>query len=132
MLNTKVIMALSAVGMTAIALPLIFIPDEILAFCGIENARFHSLFLQITGALYFAFAMLNWMAKGNPIGGIYSRPLVMSNLVHFLVGGLALLKASMSGNYPARIWILTAFYTVFAILFALISFTHPKQVSKKV
>lgn len=70
--------------------------------------------------------MLNWMAKANPISGIYSRPLVMSNLAHFLVGGFALLKASTSGNYPVHIWIITAFYSIFAIFFALISFTHPK------
>lgn len=41
MLNTKLIMTLSAVAMAAIALPLIFIPDEILTFCGIENAKLH-------------------------------------------------------------------------------------------
>jgi len=33
------------------------------------------------------------MAKGVIIGGIYSRPIVIANLAHFLIGDLELIKA---------------------------------------
>ena len=56
--------------------------------------------LQLLGGLYFGFGMLNWTAKGNLTGGIYSRPVAMGNLTHFVMGGLALLKFAIRNNVP--------------------------------
>ena len=82
--------------------------------------------LQIMGALYFSFAMINWMAKGAIIGGIYNKPLAIGNFTHFFIGALALIKAAANNpSLPAGVYLLTGLYAVFALLFGLIAFRDP-------
>ncbi len=83
--------------------------------------------LQITGALYLGFAIMNWMAKAALIGGIYSRPLCVGNLWHFMIGGLVLIKASISSTSLKYVLVLAMVYSVFAILFGLVLFTSPTK-----
>jgi len=68
--------------------------------------------------------MLNWMAKGAIIGGIYNKPIAIANFTHFVIGALALLKA-MSNPPPYFIVPLAVVYSIFAILFGVIFFKHP-------
>ena len=81
---------------------------------------------QILGALYFGFAMLNWMLKGGIIGGIYNRPAVIANISHFFIGALALIKGALgTDELPYGFWILTAVYMVFTVLFGWVLFRNP-------
>ena len=73
-------------GVTGIILS--FIPQEVSHFLSLTEST--PIVFQILGALYFGFAMLNWTAKANLIGGIYSRPVAIGNFTHFLIGGLIL------------------------------------------
>jgi hypothetical protein len=125
-MNTKLIMISSAVLMALIGIALSFFPGEIAVFIGVGFAQTFQLILQLSGALYFAFAMLNWMAKGSHIGGIYNRPIAIANFTHFLMGGLALIKIIMNnpGITPA-IWILAGLYSLFAVLFGWILMRNP-------
>jgi len=126
-INTKLIFTASAIFLGLIGIDLTFIPQEIASFLDLPPES--SLFLQLTGALYFGFAMVNWMVKGSIIGGIYNRPIAIGNFTHFLIGALALLKFSSNilGSIP--ILIFTAIYSVFAVIFSLIVFTHPLKSS---
>ncbi|MFZ1700527.1 MAG: hypothetical protein WAU71_06880 [Pyrinomonadaceae bacterium] len=81
--------------------------------------------MQLIGALYLGFAMMNWMAKSLVIGGIYARPLAMGNLVHFLVGALALIKFVFSTDTTWVVWGAAVIYSLFAVVFAIVLFTHP-------
>jgi len=87
------------------------------------------LIVQIAGALYAGFAGLNWMGKANLIGGIYGRPVAIGNLLHFLVAGIALLKAAPHSAESALIWALAAVYAVLAASFAFIVFGNPLRAS---
>jgi hypothetical protein len=78
----------------------------------------------MAGALYLGFAMLNWMAQGNIIGGIYSRPVAIGNLAHFTIGALTLLKSVIAGQHSPEVMIGAAVYTTFAALFAHVAFAH--------
>jgi hypothetical protein len=130
-MNTKLIMISSAIFLALIGVALSFFPGEIAVFIGAGFAQTFQLILQLSGALYFAFAMLNWMAKGSHIGGIYNRPIAIANLTHFLMGGLALIKVLM--NHPGItpvIWILAGLYSIFAVLFGLIFFRNPVSQKK--
>jgi len=121
-------MTASSVFMGLIGIALTFIPDEVLKI--LEQVPNGSLILslQLTGALYFGFAMTNWMAKTVLIGGIYARPLSIGNFSHFFIAGLALIKASINANIATTYtYALTVFYVMFAILFGYVLFTHPKQ-----
>jgi hypothetical protein len=55
--------------------------------------------------------MLNWMAKGTIIGGIYNRPIAIANLTHFLIGGLALAKLAFNNHKISIIlWVMAGIY----------------------
>jgi hypothetical protein len=121
---SKVVMASSAIVMALAGLFASFMPQEILARVGITPHDALVLLLQISGALYLGFAMLNWMAKDSVIGGIYNRPIAIGNLLHFMVAALALVKGVRS-TAPPLIIALAIVYAIFAICFARIAFTSP-------
>jgi len=124
-MNTKLVMLASALVMAGVGLACTFLPHEILSAFGQADAAVPAVALQLLGALYLGFAMLNWMAKAVLIGGIYARPLAMGNFLHFFVGAMALVKAVSALPHPSLGWALTAAYVVFAVLFGLICFRHP-------
>lgn len=127
-MNTKLLMASSAVFLGAIGVLTSFFPQEILALTGIEETRISVLLIQMMAALYMAFGMLNWMAKGNIMGGIYYRPVTMGNVIHFGVGGIALIKAALAMPAATWLWVATIPYSLFAVLFAKVFFTHPVKI----
>jgi glucose uptake protein GlcU len=83
-----------------------------------------SVLIQLLGATYFAFALTNWTAKDNMIGGIYSRPLSLGNCVHFVVGALALAKQQFSQGVSVPLIATLVVYAIFAICFAWLVFGH--------
>lgn len=125
-MNTRVLMMASSTIAGVIGLTLTFAPDEIAGLIGSGPFGHWSIVLQLCGALYCAFALLNWMAKGTTLGGIYGRPIVIGNLTHYMIGGLALLKTVSHSASPA--WIgLAALYTIFACLYGYVLFAHPLE-----
>jgi len=118
-------MSSSAIVMALIGIGLTFLADEISGYLGVGTKVWLLLILQLLGALYFAFAMLNWMAKANLIGGIYSRPVAVANFTHFVIGGLALVKGAVANPGLAGVWIAGAIYAVFALLYGTVLFRHP-------
>lgn len=125
-MNTKILMTLSAIVLGILGALLTFLPMEILDFLHLTRTRPFSLLLQILGALYFAFGMLNWMAKSSLIGGIYNRPIAMANFSHFLIGSLALIKAIISTpNLSLIFLILAILYSLFGLIFGILLFRHP-------
>ena len=125
-MNTKVLMTTSAVSLLTAGIILTFLPDEILKYADLENTRPLQLLLQIIGALYFGFGMLNWMIKSGLIGGIYNRPIAVANFTHFFIAGLALIKGIIAiPDLPNTIWIVSCIYMIFAISFGIVLFRHP-------
>ena len=114
-MNTKLIMTLTAILLAVLGLSLTFAADNIIVWLGIDNSVPINLIFQLLGAAYFAFAMLNWMAKGAIIGGIYNKPIAIANLSHFLIGGLALTKAVI--NNPQ----LPVIFIILAVLFIIMA-----------
>ena len=129
-MNTKLLMTLSAMIMGSAGLILLFLPDEVSIYIGLTLSN--SFLLQIPGALYFGFAMLNWMARSKLIGGIYSKPVCIGNFTHFMIGGIALIKLSIKNTGLTYIFIASIIYTVFAILFGYVFFTSPVMKHKAI
>jgi len=124
-MNTKLLMTSSALVMGVTGVVLSFLPKEIHSYLSPESGNFLDvLILQILGALYFAFAMVNWTSKGNLIGGIYSRPIAIGNVTHFTIGALAIVKMYFA-HAQTLLLILTLVYAAFAIMFTIVFFTHP-------
>jgi hypothetical protein len=118
-------MILSAAFMLALGLITTFSPAELLASTGGTAQITATLLVQASGGLYLGFAILNWMAKDNLIGGIYSKPVALGNFLHFFAVAMALTKAVTSGQRSTTIVVLTLCYAVFAVWFGLVTFTNP-------
>ena len=112
----------SAAFMAVLGLATTFMPQEIIASLGGDAGRTLPLLVQVLGALYLAFAILNWTAKDSLIGGIYSRPVSLGNFVHFAIGAVTLLKALVGGERPVRLSVCAAIYVVFAVAFGAVVF----------
>ncbi|MFZ1684291.1 MAG: hypothetical protein WAU88_09205, partial [Candidatus Zixiibacteriota bacterium] len=117
--------------MGAAGLALTFAPEEILSWCGAPTGEFVQLVVQVAGALYFGFAMLNWMVRDNLIGGIYTRPVVVGNLIHFCMVALVLVRGLLKGESRGFSLIAFGVYAVLAIWFGLVLVRHPSTGAKK-
>jgi hypothetical protein len=125
-MQTKLLMTLSAAFMLILGLSGLFMPQEILIHFGMAVINFAVLLIQISGSLYVGFAMLNWMSRENVIGGIYGRPVALANFLHFAVVAVTLLKAQLGGTMQSHeIWALFGLYSMLALWFGLVLFTHP-------
>lgn len=122
MVKTKLLMTLSAVSLAFVGLACSFAPQEILTYFGVIKSDVIPLIIQVLGALYLGFAVLNWTAKANLIGGIYSRPVAIGNFMHYLVTSLALVKYFMGHMDHKMILIPLIIYSIFAILFGKVLF----------
>ena len=123
-MNTRLVMRASVVFLGVLGVGATFLPQEILARAGALPIGFSVVLVQIAGALYLGFAMLNWMAQGNIIGGIYGRPVAIGNLTHFTIAALALVKSILAGSGAPEVIVGAAAYAVFAVLFGIIAFGH--------
>lgn len=117
-MNTKILMMASSIFMGTIGIGFTFIPKEIAEFFIEDTSQISLLILQILGSAYLGFGMLNWMTKHNLIGGIYSRPLLIGNLAHFIGSSFALIKmVGHSVNHFETILTLAIIYSFFALCF---------------
>jgi Fe2+ transport system protein B len=129
-MNTKILMTASALFLGIIGILLSFFPQEIANYLNFDTNLISILFLQILSSLYLGFGILNWMAKGNLIGGIYSRPLAIGNLMHFAVSAIAFIKITfkIQTNFEF-ILSLTIIYSIFTLCFAYIFMTNPSKIN---
>jgi quinol-cytochrome oxidoreductase complex cytochrome b subunit len=123
--NTRIVLSASAIVLGAAGVAAIFAPQEILAAMSVGDGGMLPVMMQLLGTVWFAFALMNWTARGSLIGGIYNRPVAIANLAHFMVGALALAKAAARTPAPAPLLMLTTVYVVLAIAFGLVFFRSP-------
>jgi hypothetical protein len=124
-MKSNLLLSVSALTMFAAGLALSLLPQEALVAVGAAPAPLQVLLLQVTGALYLGFGMLNWMNRGNLVGGIYARPLVVGNLLHFAAVAIAVLKLVTVGERTPAVLVGGAVYVVLALGFARALLTSP-------
>ena len=124
-------MTSSAIFLAIIGIILSFLPTEIMGYLNIDSNIISILFLKILSALFLGFGILNWMAKGALIGGIYNKPIAIGNLMHFGVGAIALVKIVLNMQTHSEIIIpLTAVYVIYALLFGYVFKNNPTKTEK--
>ena len=83
-MKTKLLMTSSALFCGIIGTPSsLFYLIEIAEYLSVEPTISAILFLQILGAIYLGFGILNWTAKGTLIGGIYNKPIALGKPIAF-------------------------------------------------
>jgi hypothetical protein len=124
---TRLLMMLSAALMAALGILASFLPQELLRNAGLPPDRFPVTIIQLAGALYIGFAMLNWSAKGTLLGGIYGRPIVLANFTHFAIGAIVFVKLVAAGPIQGGRFVVVA-YAVLAGWFGYVLFgPGPRQ-----
>ena len=127
-MNTKIVMIASTLFLAFMGFNFSFLSNEFLNLLNIDSNQITVLLFQLLGALYLGFAILNWMAKGTLIGGIYNKPIAIGNFMHFGIGAITLIKIALKiETYTEIIIPLTVVYTLFALAFAYIFMNHPKS-----
>ncbi|MEO6238946.1 MAG: hypothetical protein ABIQ52_18270 [Vicinamibacterales bacterium] len=113
----KSLMTSSAVFLGALGLAASFLPHELLAHAGVPPDQATVVLVQLAGAAWFGYAMVNWMARGTLIGGIYGRPIALGNFTQFAIGAIALIKMLGGLKAGATFPALAAIYSGFALWF---------------
>lgn len=110
--TTKYFLSAHAIYLGLLGLFLIFLPDNVEKLLQLEANKTVQLLLQLTGGLYFSLAMLNWMIKGTPIGGIYNRPSLIANLSYYLVIIPTLIKFLINQNELSSLLVILAITSI--------------------
>lgn len=121
-MNSKTILTSYAILMAIAGIGVLFLGDEVTALLNIQSSP---LINALLAALFFGFATTNWHSKNLTIGGVYGRPLVLGNLSHTLIGSISLIKIANDTSTSTTI-ILTIIYSIFALAFTWLMYTHPK------
>src|SRR4029077_12036096 len=103
-------MTLSAALLAVFGVAASFLPREILVHAGSSVDPFTATLVQVAGALYIGFALLNWAARGHLLGGIYGRPIGLANFAHFMIGAIVLVKVAPRSHDSVEGLVITAIY----------------------
>ena len=80
---------------------------------------------QLLAAAWLAIATLNWLSRSLLLGGIYGRPVVLTNAMLYFVGAMVLVKIARRAGESATVWILFLPVAVFAAMYAWLLFRGP-------
>jgi hypothetical protein len=116
-MNTKILMTSSSIILGLAGIFALFAPDVLLSTQEAAVTGTMSVMIQLMGALYFSFALMNWTAKDSAIGGIYARPVSLANFSHFFAGTLLLAKVQLSNKLNLFIVAALIVYAVYALCF---------------
>ena len=126
LMNTKTLMTISAIFLAVNGFGFTFFPDEITRLLINDDNYILILILQILGALYLGFSILNWTAKASLIGGIYNKPILIGNLLHFFTASMTFIKLTFKAETNLQlIFSYTIIYSLFTLSFGYVFFTNP-------
>ena len=119
-MNSRMLSTTSALVLAAAGLLLLFAADEVLPRF-VSGVQAEAAWIgQILGAAWLGIAALNWLSRGSVLGGIYGRPIVMTNAVTYFITTTVLLRAPFAGALVAAI-----VPGIFALLYGLLLFRGP-------
>lgn len=122
LVDARGLMIASAGYMALAGLTAALFEEELLAYFGGATTGFPTVLVGVVAALYLGFAVLNWMARGNLIGGVYSRPVALGNFAHFLGVSIILLQQVPASSHTAELGVTAGLNVVFAAAFGYVVF----------
>lgn len=118
---TNVLMISSAIFLAILGLATSFAPDKVLGLHGTVPDGPTLLLIEMMGALYLGFALLNYTARNVIIGGIYARPLALGNFLHFAMVTVMLAREAID-HMVIQLASSSFVFGVFAVWFGLVLF----------
>jgi hypothetical protein len=116
MISTRVSRA-SAVVLAAGGLALLFAADVVLPRLIPAFPAAGAWLGQLLGAAWLAVAALDWLNQGALLGGIYNRPVVLTNLALHFVTTMVLARTVAQPAAPAALWLVLAPTALFAAIY---------------
>ena len=123
-MHGRLILLLSALILFAVGGAALFAADEVARLFDAGGSKGLALAIQLMACGLLGFAVLNWMSRGNRIGGIYARPIGIGNLLLFTTASLTIGKAALAGSLPIIVTAVGVVFAVLAIAFAWLVFFH--------
>ena len=105
MMNNKTILTGVAVYYFVHGIALLFASDIALDLFGISVTKELMIGSQFFGGSLIALGYLTWFSRHSAVGGIYGRPLVITNLTFFLVAALTGLNSRLGGFSNDLFWV---------------------------
>lgn len=99
------------------AVALLFGADALLPTLSPGFLPGHAWVGQLVASGWFAVAMLNWMSRNTILGGIFGRPLVLTNLTVYVVTATTLWKAAALTAFPTAMLVASAMAAIMAIAY---------------
>jgi hypothetical protein len=98
-------------------LALLFVPDAILPRL-VPGFPAGGFWLgQLLAAALLALAVLDWLHRSALLGGIYGRPVVMSNAAFYFIAAMVLLRRMVGREAPVALWIVAVPVVVLAAVY---------------
>jgi hypothetical protein len=130
-MNTRILQTLSTAFFGACGIVALFAPEVFLGAISMANVTPHWP-VQILAAALLALGIFNWMTRGFALGGIYGRPVVMTNFTFFFIAAMTTIRAALAGGRPGPIGVLVI-CGIFAIAYGILAFSRgpadPSQVT---
>ena len=121
-MNSARVSAASAGVLLIGGVALLFAADDILPRL-IPGFRETGAWLgQLLGGAWLAIAALNWLNRGARLGGIYGRPVVLTNAIVYFVGAMVLLKIVARPGLSIPVVVATILFVSFAALYGWLLF----------
>ena len=125
-MTPRLLMTAGAALLGIAGLALLFAPTELQRLVtGSGSPSVPPIALQLWGAGLLGLGAANWIGRGLILGGIYSRALVLANLVHWTVGALTSVRAAFDDRGAAALWAAAVVYGAFALAFTWLLGRHP-------
>lgn len=112
--SVPVLASAVALGLLGLGAACVFAPEEVGAAL---TGRGDPLAFSLLGSALIGLGVANGMTRHQPLGGIYGRPVVVANLGHFVIGGLALLRVGLDGEATGWAWALGVLYLLGAVAY---------------
>ena len=126
MKNAKIFLVAHSLFTGLLGIIFLFLPEFIFSHTTLQASSAVLYFFQLFGGLLLGLAMLSWTSRGQPIGGIYARPLVLTNFTFLLVGLLSSLKMPTVLVQNGPLGILVGLYVfLFGVAFTILLFKSP-------
>jgi hypothetical protein len=101
-MNTRLLQTLATAVLGACGIVSLFAPEVFLRVIGMAFVTPHWP-VQLLASAWCGLAYFNYMTRGFTMGGIYGRPVVMTNFTHFLIAATSTISPAFVSGRPGAI-----------------------------